>query len=47
MNETSTMTQEQADSSVAAMTQVNLDKETKNVAITYVKTVSMERFMQE
>ena len=29
------------------MTQVSLDRDTKNTSINYVKTVSMERYVQE
>ena len=43
MNEIDLIAQERADNSVAAIKVLeNIDKESKNVAISYVKTVSME-----
>lgn len=36
------LSQTQADATVGAMSQVDLDQDTKNVAINYVKTISME-----
>ena len=48
MNEIDLLAQEKADNSVAAMKVLeNIDLDTKNVAISYVKTVSMECYFQD
>ena len=47
MNEVTLLAQQQADSLVGAMKQMDLNKETKNEALNYVKTVSMECYLQD
>ena len=45
MNEIDLLAQEKADNSVAAMKVLdNIDMDTKNIAISYVKTVSLEYY---
>ena len=48
LNEIDLLAQEKADNSVAAMKVLeNIDPETRNIAISYVKTVSMEYYLAD
>ena len=47
MNEVSLLAQNHADASVSAMKSMALEIEIRNLAINYVKTVSMECYLQE